>query len=73
MEQAGSLMFFTKSQLTLEVKRPVSNARARAHTHTHTHTLTNCTILLNYLYTLNKKRSIADFLKTTRLLKKGAK
>ena len=31
-------MFFTKSQLTLEVKRPVSNARTRAHTHTHTHT-----------------------------------
>ena len=33
MEQAGSLTFFTKSQLTLEIKKPVSSAHAHTHTH----------------------------------------
>ena len=65
MEQAGSLMFFTKSQLTLEIKKPVSSA----HAHTHTHKLHYPPKLLIHI----KKKSMADFLKTTRLLKKGAK
>lgn len=58
-------MLFTKSQPTPEVKKPVSSA----HTQTHTHKLNYPPKLLIRI----KKKSMADFLKTTRLLKKGAK